>query len=285
MRNFLLMLCAGVMLALPCADVLAQSRAGLNPGETEFINFRNKSGSTMLRGQPVEWDTVSVLMHTNSPIEADSATATIDSFRVLVPADSGKNPFTVEGVPFELLVESYGTASGDSIFVYGESVNPKLLPYTAVGVTTRADILLVDGGVVFSATSDTVWTRIDSIQTRISDADSVQIWIRPLFGMADADSAETISSFLGVVMDDSVTDNSLGRVVVKGPAFVALNGNTVNIGQYDYVGVGTSGFIKLGVAATAMDSVRFRMGAVARSLFNVTTSNDSGYIYLLGEVW
>ena len=285
MRNFILMLCAAVMVVLPLTELLAQGRGGISPGATETINFRNKSGATMLRGQPVELDTAIVLMHTNTPLEIDSVTFTADSFRIAVPADTGKNPFTVEGAPFELLLKTFGTSSADSIFVHGESVNPKLLPYTTSGVTTEAKILLEDGDIVFSTTRDTVWTRIDSIRTVISDADSVQIWIRPLYAIANADSAESILNFLGVVMDDSVSDNSLGRVVVKGPAWTALNGDGTAIGQYDYVSVGTSGFVKVALTAASLDTVVFNGTAVGRALHNVTTSNDSGYVYILGRQW
>jgi len=257
--------------------------------ETKTMVFRNKSGSVLMQYEEVETDTAWVRLTGSATGSAKHALILPDTFTV----DSLTVSPNDEGGPFKLLFSYSGSISADTIFITGlGNLNPVQVPLSYT--TALIETLVASGqNQLTRATYDSV----SQIHTPTSGADSVVISYVPLFGVADADSNESRFNFVGVVVSDSIPDDSLGIVAVDGPVVAKLNGNTTRINQWDFLTCGTSGFVKWSAAAgdtlwragiTGPNADSLFAGSnstiVARSLSTVTTTQDSAWI-LLKSVW
>ena len=249
----------------------AQTKARGPQPPTADLNVvinRGAGSTTLFRGNPLERDTTyKSTKATFHAIPDTMRTADFAADSLPVPAN----------MPFLVFVEYSGTVSSDTLWLHGSKVSNTQAIFTAQGPKARQSLVAAGSG---PQRVTGIWGSIDSVACPTSGADSIKIWIQWLNGVSAADSAETKVNSAGVVWSDSIPKDSIGYAVVRGPAQVLLNGNTVKINPGAYLGVGTSGFVAITQGdSNALAFTRDRL-IWGRALTNSTTSADTGYIHL-----
>lgn len=298
MRKYLIvaLLFAVTLAAGMTGQTVAQTATrSLMLGQSERMVFLNKSGSTLYRKDPVQIDTTEILLHSTAFVLPDTFTA--DSFSTVIDSTAA--------VPFILKYRMNGFESSDTIEIYGTTLTSLRWPFGSSNIDTTTLSFVPDdsNGIVSGYYWTDVWALYgDTAGSGAGEAgpagDSITFYIEHLMAVTDADSLEDVETFVGVVGADSIQDDSLGYVIVDGPAFVKLNGDNTIIEPYDFLTVGTSGFVKAanvakdtiynqgaGATGTQLDSFYLRRTIVGRALQRTTTSQDSGWIRLIRGLW
>ncbi|RJR27753.1 hypothetical protein C4561_01475 [candidate division WWE3 bacterium] len=235
-----------------------------------LMYVRNKAGVVLLGGDIVEPDSTGILLGCNTKGEVDTE------------ADSFYYDLDAEGYPVSLRFITVGTAdAGDSVRVYG----------TVYGATSASvERRYLGTGANNEQSSSYLWSDIDSISNRGANAatlDSVRIWAWSFAGVKACITAKSRSA-LGVVVGDSISDNAVGRIVIKGvvqadaePSATAVLGG-VKAGEW--LEINARGNLTQTIAGLAPDSIYNRGLAIALQALSAGgtgAATDSGKIWIL----
>ncbi|MDP8227993.1 MAG: hypothetical protein P9M15_00910 [Candidatus Electryoneaceae bacterium] len=224
-----------------------------------LLAVRNKSGGYLHAGDAVKWDTTRVVVGDTTKNKA---------MRV-------ENDLSAEGGFHWILVVGDGTASDDSLLLYGLDEDGDAV----------AEVLVINDGADGLTKSAYKWTQVDSAEDgqAASGWDSYDVIAIPWCGVTS--TSGTTYDFAGVVVGsvasaariDSVADNGLGYICIYGVTQAYCDGNSTAIWPGDVLTLAAGGDM---IPAAKMDS-SYAGYTVARALEYQDADNTLTRVFVL----